>query len=202
MELNIVVLLCFQKNCVSFPLPLDVPTDNIINLQPQELGGLTDDGVGLGEAHFLEAESVRGRNISASDTDGGGGQVVESIFHSHGKEFGTDTVHGETRFDSHQAAGLLDRLDDGLNIERLDGSQVDNFGVDAVLLLQLGGGIEGQSDAAREGDDGQVLTRTLNLGLSDRKDEVVLASGLAHGECLTVKQSVRRIRNLYTTPAN
>lgn len=190
MELNIVVLLCFQKKWVFSPR-FDVSTDKVIRLHPQELGGLANDGVGLGEAHVLEAESVRGRNISASDTDGGGGQVVESVFHGHSKELGTDTVHGEARFDSHQAAGLLERLDDGLDIKGLDGSQVDDFGVDAVFLLQLGGGIERKSDAAREGYDGQVLARTLNLGLADRKDKVVLARGLAHWECLAVKQPAR-----------
>jgi hypothetical protein len=32
-------------------------------------------------------------------------------------------------------AGLLDRLDDGLDVEGLDGAQVDNLSLDAVLLL-------------------------------------------------------------------
>jgi hypothetical protein len=64
-------------------------------------------------------------------------------------------------------AGLLDGLDDGLDVERLDGAQVDDFGLDAVLLLELLGGDEGLADAAREGDDGEVLAGALDLGLAE-----------------------------------
>ena len=63
-------------------------------------------------------------------------------------------------------AGLLDRLDDGLDVEGLDGAQVDDFGFDAVFALQLLGGDEGLADAAREGDDGEVLAGALDLGLA------------------------------------
>lgn len=64
-------------------------------------------------------------------------------------------------------ARLLDRLDDGLEVERLDGAQVDDLGLDAVALLQLLGGDEGLADAAREGDDGEVLAGALDLGLAE-----------------------------------
>lgn len=64
-------------------------------------------------------------------------------------------------------AGLLDRLDDSLDVEGLDGTQVDDFGLDAVLLLQLLGSDEGLTDAAREGDNGEVLAGALNLGLAE-----------------------------------
>ena len=71
---------------------------------------------------------------------------------------------------------LLDRLDDGFDVERLDGSQVDDFGFDAVLLLELLGGDEGLADAAREGDDGEVLARALDLGLAELGVVSVLGS--------------------------
>jgi hypothetical protein len=32
-------------------------------------------------------------------------------------------------------AGFLDGFDDGLDVERLDGAQVDDFGLDAVFGL-------------------------------------------------------------------
>jgi hypothetical protein len=63
--------------------------------------------------------------------------------------------------------GLLDRLDDGLNIKGLDGTEVDNLSLDTVLLLELLGGDQRLTDAAREGDDGKVLSGTLNLGLAE-----------------------------------
>lgn len=85
---------------------------------------------------------------------------------------------------------LLDGLDDGLNVERLDGSQVDDLNVDTVLLLEVLGGNEGLADSAGQGDDGQVLSRALNLGLAEGDDEVVLLGSLGHGEGLAVHQLV------------
>lgn len=63
--------------------------------------------------------------------------------------------------------GLLDRLDNGLDVERLDGAQVDDLGLNTILGLELLGGDKRLTNAAREGDDGEVLSWTLNLGLSE-----------------------------------
>lgn len=63
-------------------------------------------------------------------------------------------------------AGLLDRLDDGFDVKRLDGAQVNDFGLDAVLGLELLGCYEGLADAAGESDDGEVLAGTLDLGFA------------------------------------
>lgn len=64
-------------------------------------------------------------------------------------------------------AGLLDGLDDGLDVERLYRAQVDDFGLDAVFLLELLGGDQGLADAAGKGDDGEVLAGALDLGLAE-----------------------------------
>lgn len=45
-------------------------------------------------------------------------------------------------------AGLLDRLDNGFDVEGLDGAQVDDFGADAVLFLELLSGNERLANAA------------------------------------------------------
>jgi hypothetical protein len=66
--------------------------------------------------------------------------------------------------------GLLDRLDDSLNIKGLDGTEVDNLSLDAVLLLELLGGDQRLTDAARESDDGKVLSGTLDLSLAELYD--------------------------------
>jgi hypothetical protein len=63
--------------------------------------------------------------------------------------------------------GLLDGLDNSLDIEGLDGAQVDDFGLDTVLGLELFGGDEGLADAAGEGYDGEVLARALDLSLAE-----------------------------------
>jgi hypothetical protein len=64
-------------------------------------------------------------------------------------------------------AGLLDGLDDSLNVEGLDGAEVDDLSLNAVLGLELFSSDEGLTDAAGEGDDGEVLSGTLDLGLSE-----------------------------------
>jgi hypothetical protein len=64
-------------------------------------------------------------------------------------------------------AGLLDRLDNRLDVKGLDGAQVDNFGLDAVLGLELFGSDERLADAAGEGYDGEVLAGALDLGLAE-----------------------------------
>lgn len=64
-------------------------------------------------------------------------------------------------------SSLLDRLDDSLNIKGLDGTEVDDLGLNAVLLLELLGGDQRLTDAAGEGDDGKVLSGTLDLGLAE-----------------------------------
>lgn len=64
-------------------------------------------------------------------------------------------------------ASLLDGLDNGFDVEGLDGAEVDDFGLDAVFLLELLGSGEGLADAAGEGDDGEVLAGALDLGLAE-----------------------------------
>ena len=62
---------------------------------------------------------------------------------------------------------LLNRLDDGFDVHRLDGSEVDHLRLDAVFRLELLGGDERLSDAARESDDRQVFPCTFNLGFAE-----------------------------------
>jgi len=175
---------------------LRVPhSPSFIGLQAQKLGGLADNGVLLGEGHGLKASGVRSRNLSTGDTDSGGGQVVEAVLHGESQDLGRKTEHGVARFDDHDAAGLLEGGNDGLNIEGLNGAQVDNLSVDTVLLLELGGGGQGLADAARHGDDGKVLSGALDLGLADGQDEVVLLGSLAHGESLAVQELVLENNN-------
>ncbi|KAI6775058.1 hypothetical protein HG530_001816 [Fusarium avenaceum] len=78
----------------------------------------------------------------------------------------------------------------GLNIKRLDRSQVDDLDLDAVLLLEVLGGNKRLANSAAQGDDGQVLARSLNLGLSEGNNEIILLGSFGHREALAVHQLV------------
>lgn len=133
----------------------------------EQLGGVVDNGVLLGEGQLLELLGVRCGDLSAGDAGRGRLEVVEGVLAGEGHDLRGDTEAGETGLDAQHVAGLLDRLDDGLDVEGLDGAQVDDFGLDAVFALQLLGGDERLADAAREGDDGEVLAGALDLGLAE-----------------------------------
>jgi hypothetical protein len=64
-------------------------------------------------------------------------------------------------------ASLLDGFDDGFHVEGLDGSQVDDFGLNAVLGFELFGGDKGLADAAGEGYNGEVFAGALDLGFAE-----------------------------------
>ena len=159
-------------------------------LNAQQLGGVVLDQLLGGERHLLKTLGVGGGNVGAGDTLGGGIKVVEAVLHGEGKNLSADTVHGVTGLDAKQAVGLLDGLDDGLDIEGLDGTQVDNLDLNTVVLLKSIGGGEGLANTARHGDHGQILTGALDLGLAEGKDEIILLGSLGHGEALAVHELV------------
>ena len=133
----------------------------------EQLSGVVDNSVLLGEGQLLELLGVRCRDLSAGDTGRGCLEVVEGVLAGEGHDLGGDAEAGEAGLDAQHVAGLLDRLDDGLDVERLDAAQVDDFGFDAVFALQLLRGDERLADAAREGDDGEVLAWALDLGFAE-----------------------------------
>ena len=136
-------------------------------LHAEELGGVLLDEVLVGEGHLLETLGVRSRDLSTSDTDGRSVQVVEGVLGGQGDDLGGDTERGETGLDGHHGTGLLDGVDDSLEVEGLDGAEVDDLSLNAVLLLESLSGDEGLANAAGEGDDGEILSGALDLGLAD-----------------------------------
>lgn len=155
-------------------------------LHAEELGGVLLDEVLVGESHLLELLGVRGGDLGAGDTDGRSVQVVEGVLGGQGNDLGGDTERGETGLDGHHGAGLLDRVDDGLEVEGLDGAEVDDLSLNAVLLLESLGGDEGLADAAGEGDDGEVLSGALDLGLADLEGVLV--------QCLAIADARENLR--------
>lgn len=194
-------------------LPSRVPRKNktpkkLFPLCAQQLGGVVGNELLGGEGHLLELLGVGGGDLSTSDSDGRSIQVVPGVLGGQGEDLGTDTEARETGLDGHQVTGLLDRLDDGLDIEGLDGTEVDDLGLDAVFLLELLSSDQRLANAAGEGDDGEVLAGALDLGLAELcetrqslnnstmvvvamaygNDEVVLLGLLAHREGETVEK--------------
>jgi hypothetical protein len=147
--------------------PHDAPELCYTDLNAHQLGGVVDDCVDLGEAHILELLGVGGGDLSTGDTGGGRLKVVEGVLAGQGHDLRGDTERGEARLDAEHVARLLDRLDNGLNVEGLNRAQVDDLSLDAVLVLELLSGDQRLADAAGEGDDGQVLALALNLGLAE-----------------------------------
>ena len=69
--------------------------------------------------------------------------------------------------DDHQAAGLLDALQNGLIVEGNQRAGVDDLGLHAVLLLQLVGGLQRAIQHRAHGQDGDVLAGALHIGLAE-----------------------------------
>lgn len=161
-----------------------------VALQLEHLGGPVLNQLLGREAHLLELLGIGSGDLSTSDTLGRAVEVVKGVLHGQGENLGADTKGGEARLDRQEAARLLDRVDNGLDVEGLDGAQVNDLGLDAVVLLEVLGGNQGLADAAGEGDNGQVGAGALNLGLAKGNDKVVLLGGLGHGEGLAVEELV------------
>jgi hypothetical protein len=129
------------------------------------------------ESHLLQLLRIRCRDLRASDTNRWRVQVVKSVFSRQGNNLSADAERREARFHDHHGAGFLHGLDDGLDVHGLDGAEVDDFGFDAVFLLQVLGGYEGLADAAGEGDDCEVFSWALDLGFAE------LVDTRQHGTC-------------------
>jgi len=147
--------------------PLKTPVWLFTALHAHELGGVVDNQLLGRERHLLELGGVGSGDLGTSDSDRGSLEVVPGVLGSESQQLSTNTEAGEAGLDGHHVTSLLDGLDNGLDIKRLDGTEVDDLGLDAVLLLELLGGDQRLTDAAREGDDGKVLSGTLDLGLAE-----------------------------------
>lgn len=148
-----------------------------------------------GEGHLLQLLGVRRGDVGTSDTLGGCVEVVECVLHGKGEDLSADTESRVAELDDHQTVGLLDRLDDGLKVEGLDGTQVDDLSINTVVLLQVLSGDEGLTDASGHGHDGEILAGALNLGLAEGNHKVILLRSLGHGEALTVHELVLKDHN-------
>lgn len=180
-----------------------------VSLDSEKLGSVVCDHRLRWESHLFKLLRVWCWNLSTGDSNGWRLEVVKGVFRDERNELCANTEAWETGLYGHEVAGLLYGLDDGLNVHWLDTPEVDDFGVDAILALQLLGGHKRLAYASRKGDDCEVLAGALDLrfaelervlvremrlagrfGMPYRNDEVVLLYLLADLERQTVEQLV------------
>lgn len=138
-----------------------------ISLHLQQLCRVAGDDILLRETQLLQLLRIRRRHLRTRHPDWGRLQIIEAVLARQCHDFSADAEAGEIRCNSHQMARLLDRLDDGFDVHGLDGAEVDDFGFDAVFLLQVFGDVEGLTDGAGDGDDGEVFAGPLDLGFTE-----------------------------------
>ena len=131
----------------------------------------------------------------------GGAGAAEHILHAHaahggGQLLGQDGAHGfaQTADDvvllgGDHLAALFGRLQDDLLVQRLDGVDVDDAGMDA-LGGQLLGSDAGLVDHQAGGDDGNVIALGDLLALADLK--VVVVGIVEHRHRQTAEAQVDR----------
>jgi hypothetical protein len=111
---------------------------------------------------------VRDDRVVAGDALHRGFEVHEAVLDDAGDDLGPDAAVPRGLVDDDRAAGLADRLVDQLAVERGDAEQVEHFGVDVVLVLQLLGGLERGAQRGAVGDQRHVLAGAGDDALADR----------------------------------
>jgi hypothetical protein len=82
-------------------------------------------------------QAVRIRGVEAGDALHRRFQVIEAALLHQSGEFGAEAAGARRLVDDHAAAGLLHALLDRLDVERDQGSEVDDLGIDAGFLDHL-----------------------------------------------------------------
>ena len=135
-------------------------------------------------------KTYRGGNVGASNTLDWGIQVVESVaFDDLSTDLAANAEHGEATLGDNEPVRLLDGCLDGIDVERTDGTEVDDLGLD-TLFCELLSGLQRVSDHFTVSNDGHITSFSLDLGLSDREEEVFGHGLSGHGEGDTVKHLV------------
>src|SRR5215813_5576254 len=77
---------------------------------------------------------VRHWYIAGADTQRWGIQIAKRFLDNGGTPFGPDTAALDSLVNDHQAVGLLDRVDDGLLIERIQRPWIDDLKSDSLAV--------------------------------------------------------------------
>ena len=93
-----------------------------------------------------------GRRVKTGD---GSIQVIEAEFVHGLAELGADPEHGIRLVDDEKAMGAPDAVSHRLDVERLNGPEIDDLGGDAALGQDVGG-LERPDDELSGARDGEV----------------------------------------------
>ena len=95
----------------------------------QPCADTVDDGVRVRHERVLERGGVGDRGLAGGD-DPGVVEVVQALLGDRAEQAGGPAAGARALLDREQAVGLLDRREDGLEVERAQRAQVDHLGVD------------------------------------------------------------------------
>src|ERR671915_403997 len=138
------------------------------------------------ECGLLERLGIGHGNVGACHALHGGVEPVERLLLDQRGEVGAHAAVRPTLLDDHGAVGLLDGLEDGVEVERAQGAGIDPLRLDLVLLGELLGRLCGGDRPARDADDGHVVALAADGGLA----EAHRAAVLGHLAALAVERLV------------
>src|SRR6188768_980759 len=88
------------------------------------------------ERRLLEWLGVRHRDVGAGHALHGRVEPVEGLLLDQRREVRAHAAVGPALLDDHDPVGLLDRLEDRVEVERPQRARVDHLGVDVVLVVE------------------------------------------------------------------
>src|SRR5712691_379776 len=115
---------------------------------------------------LLQRQAVGHRHLRAAQPADRGVQVVEAAFLHAGRDLSGDAVRRPAFLDDHAPAGAANGLDDRWPVDGADRAQVDDLGVD-VLLLELLGRLVREDGHPRHADDRDIGAPAPDRRLAD-----------------------------------
>src|SRR6266851_5415308 len=152
---------------------LGMLTSAIERLPANHLTGQLLDVLAGRNRRLLEGQAVRHRHLRAAQPPDRGVQVVEGALLHAGRDLGGNSVRCPAFLDHEASRCTADRLDDRRPVDGADRAEVDDLGVD-ILLLQLLGRLVGKHGHPRDADDRDVGAGPANRGLADGRRVVAI----------------------------
>ncbi len=136
---------------------------------PQQVAHAGRDVGDAGEGPHFQGLRERHRGVLGAQPLDRRVEVVERELADLGRDFTAESAKADRLVDHHRAVGLAHRGQDGLDVERVEGAQVDYFDL-GPLAGQLLGRFEGEINLPRIGHDGRRVAAAHHLGLAERNE--------------------------------
>src|SRR5438445_984004 len=128
---------------------------------------------------LLKRQAVRHRHLRAAQPAYRGVQVVEAALLHPGRNLRGHAIRRPAFLDDHAPAGAADGLDDRRPVDGADGAQVDDLGVN-VLILELLGRLGRQYGHPRDADDRDIGALAPDRRLADGSRVVAIRHHAAY----------------------